>query len=141
MPWGKFEEAKKQAIKILGKDAKMPKEKADFVKIFTETTKLIAAFEKSRTDLEAKILAMDNNISAVANAIKQTEAIFDADDYGLDPKKKDDLKKIKDAQDLIGKFLDQMRASTEAYGKDVEELDKHVIQLRNYKAPPFISGR
>jgi hypothetical protein len=135
MPWKDLEEIKAKATKILGKDAKIPPEKGDFDKNFSDGAKLVDAYNKSREDLEDKILALENSISGFINGLKQSAAVYEKDNFGLDPKKKDDAKKIKQAQQMFSSFFSSELSSMTTKTKDIDELDKHVIQLGKYKSP------
>jgi hypothetical protein len=58
------------------------------------------------------------------------------DDYGLDPKKPDDKKKIDQAQKLFTDYFKDSQKDVDDMMKTIDELDKHLIQLSKYKAPP-----
>jgi hypothetical protein len=107
MPWDAFEDAKKKATKILGASADMPKEKVDFDKL----------------------------LAAASNGLKQTSAIYEKNDFGLGPKKKDDTKKIAQARQMISTILTTGQTNVGLRSKDLDELGKHTIQMYKYKSP------
>jgi hypothetical protein len=135
MPLKDFDDAKAKAQKILGKDADMPKEKVDFNKLSDDINKDHDDFDKVREQLEASVLKCENGLSAIANAVKQTSAIYEKADFGLDPKKPEDAKKIKQAQQLFSTALSGIQKTVTTSTKNLDELDKHVIQMGKYKAP------
>ncbi len=130
--WDKTQAA---AMKILGKDGEVPDAPANLEKSIADVIKLLEAFDKSREDLEAKITDVENANDAVNNILKKLSAQVEKSDLGLDPKKKDDLKKIQQARKIL---LDRITHGTKVHddmAKMLDELDKHTIQLSKYKAP------
>lgn len=138
MPWGSLEDAKAKATKLLGKDADIPKEKADFDKLSKAIEDSFDAVDKLRDQLEAGLLDCENALSAAANAMKQTQAIYEKADFGLNPKKPEDAKKIKQAQQFFAAVLSKGLSVMASDTKNFDELDKHVIQLGKYKGPTGI---
>jgi hypothetical protein len=123
------------ALKILGDKAKVPDSPDAVAKAAKSWDKSFEEFGKSRDACEQKLLAMENANDAERNAIKQFRATIAKADFDLDPKDKDDLKKIQQARDLLTDKLDDSIARHEVIDKDLDELDKHLIQLGKYKPP------
>jgi len=139
MPWASSEDAKAKAIKILGKDADMPKEKVDFDKISKAVEDGFDSVKKARDQLEAALLECDNALSSGVNAVKQTQMIYEKSDFGLNPKKPEDAKKIKQARQLIGAVLAKSLSISAQDMKSFEELEKHAIQVGKYKCPSALN--
>jgi hypothetical protein len=135
MSFKEIDDAKAQVMKILGKDADLPKEKADFDKIMETINKDHENFNKVRDQLEAAVLDSENSLSALENAVKQTKAIYEKADFGLDPKRPDDAKKIKHAQQIFSAAFSAVQKNLATSTKNLDELDKHVIQMGKYKGP------
>ena len=124
------------AQKILGKDGKVPDMPANVQKSADAMGKTNEEFDKSREEVEGKLVELQNANDAVKNGLKQFLAKIEKDDLGLDPKKKDDLKKIQQARKML---TDRLSAGVKHYiddDKTLDELDKHIIQLGKYKPKP-----
>jgi exonuclease VII small subunit len=126
-------EAIEQAKKVLGEKAVIPPPKNDPDKLMDAFNKATAEFEESRDDIEAKLLAMENAVSAYKNGMKQNAAIYQRADFDLDDKSKDDVKKIKQAQKIFNDFFASDQSDADKEMKLLDELDKHVIQLNKHK--------
>jgi hypothetical protein len=135
MPWAMLEDTKTKAKKLLGPSADIPKEKVDFDKLTKDIMDAYGKLDKIRSDLEAAVLDCETALSAGTNALKQTAAIYEKEDFGLDLKKKDDLKKITQARQLFSTVLKFGMTNLTSQSKDLDELDKHAIQLSKYKSP------
>jgi len=131
-----WDKSKAAALKILGKDGKIPDMPAGVEKAADSMGKASEALDKSREELESKLLELQNANDGVKNGLKQFLAKVEKDDLGLDSKNKDDLKKIQQARKLL---TDRLQAGVKHYDGDdkmLDELDKHVIQLGKYKPKP-----
>lgn len=130
--WDKTQAA---AMKILGRDGDIPDAPANIEKSIADVQKLLDVVDKSREDLESKITDVENANDAVNNLLKKLHAQVEKSDLGLDPKKKEDLKKIQQARKIL---LDRIAHGTKVHddlAKTLDELDKHAIQLSKYKTP------
>jgi hypothetical protein len=128
-----WDSIKAEALKILGPKAKIPEPKGNLHKTRDHFTKAVAAFVKSRGDLEDKVLEMQDGLSSATNLYKQLLAQVEKSDFGLDEKNKDDAKKIDQAEKLISDFINERLKGWTQDIKDLDELDKHMIQLAKYK--------
>ena len=135
MPWDLLEDAKAKATKILGEDAEIPKEKVDFDKIAKAIQDSFDSVKKAREQLEAALLDSNNALSAGSNSMKQTQMIYEKADFGLNPKNQAHAKKIKQAQQLFAAVLVKGLSAMAFDTKQFDELEKHAIQLGNYKGP------
>src|SRR5271165_5098588 len=117
--------AKAKALKVLGKDGKIPDPK-NFDKLKSDWWTAFAAYQQARDDMEAKILDLQKTGTGVQLSMKQFGEKLDSEDFGLDPKSKDDAKKIKEAQDILTGFVDGLLTAIDTDVKGLDELDKHV---------------
>jgi hypothetical protein len=131
----KWDAAKAKAQQILGKDAKIPEPK--FIpKSQAEIGTAYDAYEKSRDDLEAKILALQKVFSNAKLVTKQFADKLDDEDFGLDEKNKDDAKKIKDAQAIFKGWYQNVFDNVDSNIDGLGDLDKHLVDFRKYKPKP-----
>ncbi len=127
--------AKAKALKILGKDAKIPDPKF-LGKLQSDVNAAYGAYNKSRDDLEAKILAMQKAMSDAKLTVKQFADKLDDEDFGLDEKNKDDAKKIKDAQAIFDAWAENIYKNVNDDIRELDELDKHLVDYKKYKPTP-----
>ena len=127
------DELNRELMDVLGKDASMPKDKVDYDKIDKAKSAAEQVFHKTRDELEANILALLNFISEYKNGLKQTAALYAKDNFGMDPKDKDDAKKLKAAEKVIASFLSDFDGAWDRESKTLTELQTHAIQMSKYK--------
>jgi len=124
------------AKRILGNGATIPVGKMTMViKNVAEGNKFIPGVEAARDALEKRVLDMQNAGSRIKNSLALADDEISDFDYGLDPKKPDDKKKIDQAQALFTKFFQNSEREIDDFIKSTNELNKHVIQLDKYKGP------
>jgi hypothetical protein len=128
--WAK---AKADALKILGSKADVPDPPDTIQKAHETLTKAWEEFNKSRTDIEAKSLAVQNANDAVINAMQQFMAKIEKADFKLDSKNKDELKKIQQARKLLTDVTNVPLKDYKDDDKMLEQLDKHIEQLGKYE--------
>jgi len=93
-----WDDAQKKALKILGDKGKVPEPK---MKSYNDgATKAWNAFDKARDDIEAKLTDLEGAFEKISGGIDQYEAKLEKDNLGLDPKDKEDAKKIDQAKDI-----------------------------------------
>src|SRR3954469_11748733 len=126
-----WDTTKAAALKVLGKQAKIPEPKA-MTKAYADLQKASAAFDKSREDLEDKLVTLQNADSAIGNVYKQFGTLIEKADFGLDAKSKEDTKKIEEAKKILGGYVDKVTDAQEKNVKNLTELDKHVILISKY---------
>jgi len=131
-----WDKAKASALKILGDQGDVPDMAPPVATAHDNFDKAFDALNKSREDCEAKLLALENANDSVRNAMKQFLATIEKNDLGLDSKNKADLVKIQKARRLLIDALNGFMKGYEKNDKIFDELDKHVIQMGNYKPPP-----
>ena len=127
-----FDAAKAKAQKILGKDAKIPVPKS-LDKLQSDWFVAYDAYEKSRDDLEAKILTLQKAGVNAKLTLQQYGDKLDDEDFGLDEKNKDDAKKIKDAHDILDAWLQNLFKNVDADVDGLAELVKHLVDFKKYK--------
>lgn len=128
-----WDSVSKAAMKILGEKGKIPKISPGIAKARAADDKSFEAFDKAREELKAKLLATQNTREAVKDGISQFQDEIDESDLGLDPKSKDDAKKIAEARKILSDWLGQQIEVCEDDFKNLKELDKHLMSLMNYE--------
>jgi hypothetical protein len=126
-----WDNAEKQALKILGDKGKIPEPKMKTY--YAGAAKAWDAFDKARDDIEAKLTDLEGAFEKVSSAIDQYEAKLEKDDLGLNPKDKDDAKKIDQAMGILLDWVKSSEKAWEADIKDLKQIARHVIQLGGYK--------
>jgi hypothetical protein len=128
-----WNDAKAQALKILGDKAKIPEPKANLSKLMGDVEKADKEYDASVDVLQAKILALQNTNDAWKNAAKQFDDQVSKNDFGLDAKDADDKKKIQQAQDILSAYLDEQIDTANLNDKNLDELDKHSMAISKYE--------
>jgi hypothetical protein len=127
-----YEAAKAAALKVLGKDAKIPPVTSALKTAGDQVGKAYDAFKKSRTDLEAKVLALQNADSSAKNALKQYGEMLQVADFGLDEDDKEVAKNIEQAQKILSAWADANFDIMDKNIKNLDELDKHLMDISKY---------
>jgi hypothetical protein len=131
-----WDKAAAAAQKIVGKDGKIPDLPASLDKAGDDREKAQDEFDKARDECEDKLVKVQNANDAVKNGTKQFLAKIEKDDLGLDPKKKEDLKKIQQARKVLTDIIEKVIKNNTDDDKMLDELDKHLVQLGKYKPKP-----
>jgi hypothetical protein len=92
-----WDKAKAAALKILGDKGEVPDMPDTVEKAAKAKGKAWDEFDKSREACENKLEAVENANDAVRNGLKHFLAKIEKENFKLDPKDKDDLKKIQQA--------------------------------------------
>jgi peptidoglycan hydrolase CwlO-like protein len=127
-----WSEAKPAAMKILGDKAKLPEPKANFGKIFADFKVADKEYDAAVDVLQDKILNLQNTMSAAKNVLQQLEDKVMSSDFGLDPKDKEDKKKIDDAKKLLNDYFTEQIGNADDNIKNLDDLDKHTMGLSKY---------
>src|SRR5258706_10056110 len=90
-----------KALKALGKDGKLPRAPRDPGSAVAPIIKALDSFNDSRSELEKKLLAVEDACGIASNAFKQYADLVDGTNFELDPKNKDDKKRIDDATKIL----------------------------------------
>ena len=128
-----WEKGKAVALKILGSEGKVPDIPNALDKADGDFENASNAFEKSRYVVYQKIQALQNSNDLWAKVLKQYLAKVEASDLGLDPKNKDDAKKIKEAKAVLTDALKMLMKHFADRANKLGELNKHIEELGNYK--------
>ncbi len=128
-----WNDAKAQALKILGDKAKIPEPKANMTKLMADVEKADKEYDASVDVLQAKILALQNANDAWKNGVKQFNDLIGKNNFGLDPKDADDKKKIQQAQDVMTDYLESQMDAADTNDKNLDELDKHSMAISKYE--------
>jgi len=123
----------KAAMKILGDKGKIPKINPAIAKAGTASEKAYDEFKKGREDLKKKLLASQDADQAVKDAVEQYQDTINEDDLGLNSRDKDDAKQIAAARKILSDRLQESIDIQEENVKNLRELDKHLINIINYK--------
>ena len=132
-----WDEATKQAMKILGPKGKVPN--VDAITKFENgaVAKAIEAFHKSRDDLEAKMTDLETQLERSSSMIDQFEAKVEKDNLGLNDSNKEESKKIDQAKEILCGTLKEAAKNRDNGIKDLKEAARHLILLSKYKPEPI----
>ncbi len=136
---GWLEGRQEEASKILGDNADYPAEKPVMLKLQEEYGKTRDAFDEARSKVEDAIQEFENAITTFENGLKTNRIAYEKTNFGLDPKNKDDKKKIDKASKIFMDFFAKIEKNVTDRYKEIDELNKHAIQLKNYMPPKTIS--
>ena len=128
-----WNDARAQALKILGDKAKIPEPKANMAKLMADMVKADKEYDASVDVLQAKILALQNANDAWKNGVKQFDDLISKCDFGLDSKDADDKKKIQQAQGIMTDYLEEQMDNADTNDKNLDELDKHSMAISKYE--------
>lgn len=130
---GDWDSAVKAAQKILGDKAKIPEWPSKIDKADKDDIEKWLGFNKGRDSLKDQLVDVQDSNDALKNALSQFQDEVHESNLGLDPKNKEDKKKITDAQKILNKCLQDRIKSKEDNDKNLKELDKHLMSIINYK--------
>ena len=122
------------AKKVLGNTAKVPEQKVQLaIKFALESNKVWDAFNVLREAMKKKILEQQNADSKVMNTLHQAWDEISESDFGLDDSKPEDKKKIAQAVAVFDKFFTETKKTWDQNDKNIDELDKHLMNIAKYK--------
>jgi len=131
-----WDKAVADAKKILGNSAKIPTAGIQTVlKRAEELNKVWDRFDDTREVLKKQLLEAQDTRSKIKNALVQGQDQISAEDFGLDEKDPDDKKKIDQAQAIFQKYFATAEKFQDDVIKNLDELDKHLMNLSKYKGP------
>jgi hypothetical protein len=114
-------EAVAAAQKILGKDGKIPKPRADLAALGAAWVKAGQAFRKSIADLEASLQALEKATTSTRDGYKQYADLIQKSNFDLDESDDDNEKKITSARQLI---IDAIQDGQKISDKSLDILGK-----------------
>jgi len=127
-----WDNAVKNAKKVLGDKAKVPDFPKSIPKSMQELNKTWDQFDKDREQLKKSLLVVKQKQDSTMEVFEQFEDEIDEDDFGLDTKNKDDLAKIKDGRKILHDALQVSIDNGTDNNKNLRELDKHLMNLMTY---------
>jgi hypothetical protein len=125
--------ADKEAMKVLGEKAKLPKWPSTIDKAKTGEDKTYAEFDKVRQELKKKLVTEQDAVEKLKDALSQFQDEVEGANFGLDPKNKDDKKKIDAARKILSGKLQQYMDVRDDDFKHLKELDKHLVNISDYQ--------
>src|ERR1700723_1122448 len=96
----------KQAQKILGSKGSIPDPNADIIKANKHVGDLFAELDDERNTLTDLLNRMEKYLNYFQDQLKKFRASVDKDNLGLNPKDKDDAKKIDEAKAILLGWID-----------------------------------
>jgi len=129
----KWEDAKVEAKKLLGKEGKVPKLRVDPSSLAPELNRIWDAFNKARSEVEAKLLDLQDGYSKAKNAAKQCGDVIDGDDFGLNQDDPKDKKRIAEVTKVLLDGLSDIEGVCDSYVSELGKLDTLISNLRKLK--------
>jgi len=128
-----WDNATKQAMKVLGNKGKIPDGKPVWKFFDDVVAKAFDAFAKVRDDLEAKLTDLEGQEARFSSMIDQFEAKLQKDNLGLNEKDKEESKTIDKARDILLEYLNSCSKASDANIKNLKDAGRHLILLSKYK--------
>jgi hypothetical protein len=133
---GNFLDQKKaQAIKLLGKGAKFPKEKGDFGKLIKDVDDKGKAFFKITQDFFKTVLDLREAYQDLESALRQTGQLYKGWDFGIDGKSVDNMKNVVQAQKMFAASFDVGAMFAKMQSDDLGEIFDKASKATNFKMP------
>ena len=134
-----YQSAVAAAEKIFGKKLEVPEFPSPAVQKANDAVdKAFAQFDKTRQALENDILELQKAIAGQGLASKQFAEKLERSDLGADKNSPDYKKKRAEAQKNFKTFFDYSEKAIEFNIKCCDELDKHLMNISNYKSPKVL---
>ena len=124
-----------KALKIVGGNGYVPDEPDSLQKAINDVEDAMEEFDNGRKDLQTKVKALKTPGNEAQQGLRQYLAEVQKSDFGLDLKNKDDAKKVLQARAVLVGPINEAITAFAKYSKDVDELNKHVEELGDYKPP------
>jgi hypothetical protein len=123
-----FNDAIGQAIKIVGDDGDVPVPNVMPTDLLGDAKGVLVALNAMRDSMLDLIQEYEKQVDAIKNSLKQFQNAIAKSDFGLDPKKPEDKKKITQAQAVLTKMITGVSADCDTELKSVDELEKRASQ-------------
>jgi septal ring factor EnvC (AmiA/AmiB activator) len=123
-----FAKARTEAQKILGKDAKIPKDKG-IDKDIDAANKCSDEAQKASQALEEKLLAWKKAIDGVKESCQAFQDDIEGSDFGLNTKDAAQKKQIVDAQKVFVDAITAFVKNTDALKQMTEDTYKNVSSM------------
>jgi hypothetical protein len=128
-----WEDAKKAAMQILGPKGKIPEPSKTIVKAVEESRDSWAEFEAARQSLKDALDTHQKKFDKYLGALRSEVDAINKDNLGLDPKNKEDAKKIAAARKPLVKYVNGMVQKHEGEFNDLKKLNAPVKTLMDAK--------
>jgi len=128
-----WDTATKKAIAVLGPKGKIPREPEPTVtKSMESNTESWEQFVKCRKALRAILTKHQNSYEKTIGAIAANQDDLNKESLGLDPKNKEELKKIVQARKILSDAIEDALKQHQAKFKELKGLDKFVDPILAY---------
>jgi hypothetical protein len=132
MKWYLTEDAKKKAAGVLGPDATIPDEPVDLGKLAQAVEDAFSDFSGKAQDLRDQIEKLLDVLNKWDDGLKDTAAMYDKQDFGLD-KKKDAQKIAKGRKCFEG--VGQTKAAYDRTISDIKKLQSQYLAAVKGRIP------
>jgi len=133
-----WNDASKQAMKILGDKGKIPDFKTVLKFNVDVIGKALQTFYKARDDLETQMTDLEGMAEKLSGMIDQFEAKLERDDLELNEKDKEEAKTIAKAKEILSGYLDDCSKVCDSNIKGLKDAARHLILLSKYKPDSMI---
>jgi prefoldin subunit 5 len=131
-----IDDALSQIEKLIGKKCDLGKLRANLKSVNSavdEFNKSAKKFMANRDGLSKDLVSVQNANSKIVNSVKLFGNLADKETFGLDVKSADDKKKVDQAQKILQKAISEYEDESEDQNKTLDELEKHLTHIANYK--------
>ena len=125
----KIGDAKKKALDLLGKDAKLPKTPGDLAKEAAAVDKAVKDMLDLRSDFEARLLVVRKAVSSYRDTCETTRDVYEGSDFSLDPKQGSNKANIAKATQLLTDALDEALEEAQKLSTVCEGTFKQVASM------------
>jgi hypothetical protein len=130
-----LDQKKAQAIKLLGKTAKFPKEKGDFGKLIKDVDDKGKAFFKTGLDFAKAIAEFRGAYLDLESALRQTGQLYKGSDFGIDAQSVENLKNVAQAQKMFAETFDAGALFAKIQAKDLGDMFDKVNKASEFTMP------
>ena len=121
--------AQTQAAKLVGKDGKIPKPKADVTAAMEASNNAALKLISERDALEGTVLELKDALAKVGDAAESYSNIIEGSDFDMDDDDKDQKKKIAQIQKLLMDPLADIKSMTAKFGTNLDTFNKQLANL------------
>ena len=120
-----------EAQKVLGKNGKLPKPTIDPASVGPAWSKAMASWGTSKDNLHKCMRELANEEDRYKALLREYLRLVTDSDFGLDPRKPDDKKKIDGARQIMKKGLDVWIRSMDSNACMVDSLNDAIKKLQD----------
>jgi len=129
MKWSILEDFKKDAKKLLGAGATIPQEKIDLGKIAQDQTAARQNLIGLVGELHDNLIEQIGILEKWNDGLKQTAAIYENADFGLDPKA--DAKNIEKARKMFAALFTGVQKTYKDQPANLKKFIPYIVALKN----------